>query len=89
VDTVSRGLSERPEVADLSDEQLLERVAQARQLLREARERHDMMIADAMIRGINQSLIAKTAGLTRRAIFYVADREWKRRHAGETKPQIG
>ena len=79
-----KGMDERPEIAHLSDEQLLERVAQARDKVREANEWRDMVITDAMIRGINQGVIAETAGLRRRAIYYVADREWGRRHGEET-----
>lgn len=75
------GMSERPEVADLSDDELMARVAQARERVRQAKIWHDQVITDAMIRGINQTQIAQTAGVSRRAIFDIADREWNRRHA--------
>jgi hypothetical protein len=76
-----RGMDERPEVADLSDTKLLERVADAREQVRRAKERADMIITDAMVRGLNQSLIAKTAGVTRRALFDISSREWERRQS--------
>ena len=79
-----KGLGERLECAQLSDEQLLERVRQAKARLREAREWHDQVIADAMIRGIHQTVIVERSGLSRRAMFYAADREWERRRAEET-----
>lgn len=74
-----RGMDERGEVAHLADEELLERVADAREQVRQAKQRADMIITDAMIRGLNQSKIAETAGVTRRALFDISSREWGRR----------
>lgn len=81
--TGHRGMSERPEAAGLSDEELLERASLARQQLRKARELHDMVITDALVRGLNQSLIAERAGVSRRALFDISSREWDRRQAEE------
>lgn len=76
-----RGMEERPEVADLTDDELLDRVTQARKQLAEAKVRSDQAIVDCMIRGVDQSLIAKKAGITRRALFGVSDRVWERLHS--------
>ena len=78
-------MDERPEAARLSDEELLALVSQARDRVREAKRWHDMVITDAMIRGLNQSLIAETAGVTRRALFDISSREWERRRAEESQ----
>lgn len=76
-------MAERPEVAPLSDEELLERVAEARERVREANRSYDTAVTDAMVRGINQSSIAEAAGVTRRALHQTTDREWQRRQADE------
>lgn len=83
-----RGMEERPEVAHLADEELLKRVADAREQVRQAKRRADMIITDAMIRGLNQSLIAETAGVTRRALFDISSREWDRRQAEQQPPEV-
>lgn len=83
-----RGMEERPEVAHLADEELLKRVADAREQVRQAKQRADMIITDAMIRGLNQSLIAETAGVTRRALFDISSREWDRRLAEQQPPEV-
>jgi hypothetical protein len=84
VDTVShKGMTERPEALDLTDEQLLARVSEARARVREAKRWHDAVITDAMVRGLHQSLIAERAGVSRRALFDISSREWDRRQAEE------
>jgi hypothetical protein len=83
-----RGMEERAEVAHLADDELLARVADARERVRREKERADMIITDAMIRGINQSRIAETAGVTRRALFDISSREWDRRQAEQQPPEV-
>lgn len=77
--TGHRGMTERPENAALTDSELLARITEADEQLRQAQEHRDAMIVDAMIRGLNQSLIAETAGLNRRSLFKISDREFDRR----------
>jgi hypothetical protein len=77
-----KGLDERPEVAHLTDEELLARVTQARERVCEADLDYDRAVTDAMVRGLNQSLIAEAAGVTRRALHKTTDREWQRRQPG-------
>lgn len=77
-----KGMTERPEVAELSDEELLVRVAEARDRVREAHLRYDEVVTDAMCRRLNQSLIAEAAGVTLRALHKTTDRTWQRRQAG-------
>jgi hypothetical protein len=71
----------RPEVAGLSDEQLLSRVEQSRAEAERAKLAADQAVVDAMVAGLNQTLIAERAGVSRRALFGISDRVWSRRQA--------
>lgn len=75
---------ETPESAGLTDEELLARVAEAEGRLREAERWRDGVIVDAMCRGLNQSVIAEAAGVNRRSLFKISDREYDRRQAEES-----
>lgn len=73
-------MSERSEVAHLSDQELLDAVAEAREQVRLARLRYEQAVTDAMIRtSIRQPLVAEAAGVTRRALFDITNREADRR----------
>lgn len=82
--TGHKNMPERAEAKLLTDEELLARCAEANDRLAEAARWRDRVITDAMIRGLSQTLIAKTADVGRRTLFDISDREFRRRQAEES-----